>query len=240
MTHLEAFVANLRSSPGAKTIALLAAISFPVPTNAETLSRDASSETLLTQQAEESAAVPVIADPSTELKVKTFQSEADDLARDTVLFLESLRSNPAYAKIYAQQTSPVEKLELIQRQLNADLNTFNLTTNKSYANLALFNDARKTAALKAEPGFSKRVDRISETVLSVREVLMTFRESTTTGANRADQLMVLENNIRLAQLKLGSALLAIRERYEMSPSPSNPAPPLSNSNETHKKNGFNI
>jgi hypothetical protein len=239
MTHLEEFVTLLKLTPSARTIALLAAIAVPEHATATTLSPAVPIETRSAQQTQELAKAPTAASPDAKLQMRSLQSDAENLARDTFRFLDQLSKNPIYANIYAQKIPVNEKFEAVKQQLDADLRGFELSTNKAYSNLALFNDPAKMASLQATPGVAADIERVSETIDSIREVFISFRTTTSTGANRADHLSALEDDIGLAQIKLGSALTAIQQRYEASagiepkaPRQANPAAP--------RKAGFNI
>jgi hypothetical protein len=239
MTRLEEFVSALKLAHGVKALPLLAAIA--VPGSAIAASLPAFPPTTITQQAEDTARVSTIPVPDTDAKLRGLQEEADLLAKDAFRFLESVRTNPAYAVIYSQQLSPVEKLELVKSQLDIDMDRFNTAINQRYSDLAMFNDPTARTSFGGSPDFSSRVERISETIEGIRDVMSSFRQTTKAGANRADQNAILELDIRIAQARLASVILAIHQRYERPKgAESNSISDGNQDHAEHRANGFQI
>jgi hypothetical protein len=216
MTRFEEFVLTLKSSQGIRALPFLAAIA--VPSSPLAASLPAFPATTITQQAEDTARVVTIpipdADSDAAIKIDRLQDEANLLLKDAFQFLEGIRTNPAYAVIYAQQLSPTDRLELVKSQLEVDLNKFNADINAKYPDLAVFNDPVGKASLGRSPEFSARVERISEMMDGIRDVMSTFRQTTKVGVTRADRNAVLEFDIRIAQEKLAGVLLTISQRYD--------------------------
>jgi hypothetical protein len=214
MTHLQKFINAMKSTNSAKALALIAIISSPDSSYSATLPSSFPPDRTITQLAEDTASVPAIVGNDTERKIEKLSQESQALARDTFLFLDKLRTNQRYSQIYARDIPASVKLELVKQLLNEDFAAFNLATNRQYGDLAQFNDSEKTAALKTLPGMVRHIEKVSETIIGIREVMMSLRQSTAEGPNRADQGAVFANDIQLAVWKLSAALAAIEQRYE--------------------------
>jgi hypothetical protein len=214
MTHLQKFIETLKSTNNPKALVLLAVISAPATAHSATLPPSFPQDRTITQWAEDAASVPSIMDDATERRIEKLQMESQALARDTFVFMEKLRTNRRYSEIYARDIPAPTKLELVRKLLSEDFAAFDLATNSKYGDLAQFNDPEKTSALKSLPGMLHRIEKVSETISGIREILVDFRRSTAEGANRADQGVVFTNDIKIALLKLSAALVAIEQRHE--------------------------
>lgn len=239
MTHLQKLVSSLKAKNNTKALALIAAISSPTLSYCAPMPSDLPPDRTITQWAEDTAKVSPFAASNSEGRIAKFEQEARSLAGDAFVFLEKLRTNQRYSQVYAEDAPAATKLELIKKLLDEDCDAFNSATNQRYRDLAQLNDADAAAALKSLPGMTRRLERVSETIAGIREVMVSFRQSTADGPNRADQENILKNDIQLAEWRLAAALAAIEQRYGVASSNVS-IPQPENRKPQDRRQGFGI